>query len=83
MKTSLLMADNVCRRAVKRRAAATHRTGGELVDEALRNWLAKEAAQPRPAAGAHARLRPSTMKYGMRSIGRHDTPEKPASSISR
>jgi plasmid stability protein len=45
MKTSLIIPDTVYR-AVKRRAAATHRTIGELVDEALRNWLAKEAAPP-------------------------------------
>lgn len=41
MKTSLMIPDAVYR-ATKQRAVAAHRTVGAVVEDALREWLAKE-----------------------------------------
>lgn len=46
MKTSLLISDAVYQET-RRRAVETHRTIGEVVETALRNWLDEEQ---RPAA---------------------------------
>lgn len=45
MKTSLLIPDAVYG-AVKRRAAASGRTIGDIVEQGLREWLAREQAKP-------------------------------------
>lgn len=45
MKTSLLIPDAVYG-AVKRRALASGRTIGDIVEQGLREWLAREEPQP-------------------------------------